>query len=75
MMSLEDDLMATRGVLSRWIIQALLKSRGSLKGRVASYFARRAQVSAERMHARIRRELFQSEEQLGSSLAFSGRME
>ena len=75
MMSLEDDLMATRGVLSRWIIQALLKSRGSLKGRVASYFARRAQVSAERMHARIRRELLQSEEQLGSSLAFSGRME
>jgi preprotein translocase subunit SecA len=75
MMSLEDDLMATRGALSRWMTQALLKSRGSLKGRVASFLVRRAQVSAERMHARVRRDLLQSEEQLGSSLAFSGRME
>lgn len=75
MTSLEDDLMATRGGLSRWMTKVLLKAKGPLKGKVASFLVRRAQVSAERMHARVRRELLQSEEQLGSSLAFSGRME
>ena len=75
MTSVEDDLMAVRGGLWRWITLILLKSRGSLKGRVASFLARRAQVSAERMHARVRRELLQSEDQLASRLAFSGRME
>jgi len=75
MTSFEDDLVATRGGLSRWMTYVLLKSCGSLKGRVAGFLVRRAQISAERMHARARRELLQSEEQLGSTLAFSGRME
>ena len=75
MTSFEDDLMAMRGGLSRWMTKALLKSGCPLKGRVASFLVRLAQVSAERMHARVRRELLQSEEQLGSTLAFSGRME
>jgi preprotein translocase subunit SecA len=75
MMSLEDDLMAARGGLTRWMTQVMLKACGSMEGKVASFLVRRAQVSAERMHARVRRELLQSEEQLGSSLAFSGRME
>ena len=75
-MSLEDDLMASsRGRVSRWIAQWLLKSGRPLQGRLAGFLVRRAQVSAERMHARVRRELFQSEDQLESTLAFSGRVE
>jgi preprotein translocase subunit SecA len=75
MMSLEDDLIATRGGVWRWMMKVLLKLRDPLKGPVASFLVRRAQLSAERTHARIRRELLRSEEQLVSSLAFSGRME
>lgn len=75
MMSFEDDLMATRGGLSRWMMQIMLRSGCSLQGKVARFLVRRAQLSAERMHARVRRELLKSEEQLESALAFSGRME
>jgi preprotein translocase subunit SecA len=75
MMSLEDDLMATRGGVLRWMTKLLLQTKRPVKGKVASLLVRLAQVSAERMHARVRRELLHSEEQLGSSLAFSGRME
>lgn len=76
MMSLEDDLMVTpRGRISRWAARLLLSSGRPLQGRLARFIVRRAQVSAERMHARIRRELLQSEDQLESTLAFSGRVE
>ena len=75
-MSLEDDLMASsRGRVSRWIAQWLLKSGRPLQGRIARFLVRRAQRSAERRHARARRELLQSEDQLESTLAFSGRVE
>ena len=75
-MSLDDDLLATsRGRLSRWAAQWLLKSGRPLQGRLAQFLVRRAQVSAERMHARVRQELLQSEDQLESTLAFSGRVE
>ncbi len=74
--SLEDELMATsRGRLSRWAAQLLLTSGRPLQGRLARFLVRRAQLSAERMQARVRRELLQSEDQLESTLAFSGRVE
>jgi preprotein translocase subunit SecA len=74
--SLEDDLMSTtRGRVSRWAAQLLLKSGRPLQGRLARFLVRRSQVSAERMHARVRQELLQSEDQLESTLAFSGRVE
>ena len=76
MTSLEDELMASsRGRVSRWTAQLLLKSGQPLQGWLARFLVRRAQVSAERLHARVRRELLQSEEQLESTLAFSGRVE
>jgi preprotein translocase subunit SecA len=75
MLSFEDDLMITRGGLSRWMVRIMLKSGCSLQGRLAKVLVRRAQLSAERMHARVRRELLKSEEQMASALAFSGRME
>jgi preprotein translocase subunit SecA len=74
-MSIEDDLIATRGGLWRWVMKVLLRFWDPLKGPLASFLVRLAQVSAERTHARNRRELLRSEEQLVSSLAFSGRME
>jgi preprotein translocase subunit SecA len=74
--SLEDDLLASsHGWIIRWIARLLLQSGCSLKGWLARCIVRRAQVSAERVHARARRELLQSEDQLESVLAFSGRME
>lgn len=76
MTSLDDDLMVTpHGRLSRLVAQALLKSGRPITGMLAKYFVRRAQVSAERMHAHIRKELLKSEDQLESTLAFSGRVE
>jgi len=76
MMSLEDDLMATsRGSVSRWAAVLLMKSGRPLQGRLARFLVRRAQVAAERRHARVRRELLESEDQLESTLAFSGRVE
>jgi preprotein translocase subunit SecA len=75
MTSFEDDLMSTRGGLWRWITRVLLKWECPLRGILARFLVRRAQVSAERLHARVRREMLQREEHLQSALAFSGRME
>jgi hypothetical protein len=66
---------SSRGRIWRWIAQWFLKSGRPLQGRFAGFLVRRAQLSAERMHARVRQELLQSEEQLESTLAFSGRIE
>ena len=75
-LSLDDELMSSsHGRVSRGIARWLLKSGRPLQGRLARFFVRRAQMSAERMHARVRRELLQSEDQLESTLAFSGRVE
>lgn len=74
--SLEDELLATaRGKVLRWAAQLLLKSGKPLEGWAARFLVRRAQLSAERMHARVRRELLQHEDHLESTLAFSGRVE
>lgn len=75
-MSLDDDLMvASGGRMSRSIALILLKAGRPIQGAVAGFLVRRAQVSAERMHARVRKELLRSEDQLESALAFSGRVE
>ena len=75
-LSLDDELMSSsRGRVSRGVARWLLKSDRPLQGRLARFFVRRAQRSAERMHARVRRELLQNEDQLESTLAFSGRVE
>lgn len=74
--SLEDELLATpRGKVARWVARLLLTSGKPLEGWPARFLARRAQLSAERLHARVRRELLQHEDQLESTLAFSGRVE
>jgi preprotein translocase subunit SecA len=74
--SLEDELLATaHGQVVRWVARRLIASDKPLEGWLASFLARRAQLSAERVHARVRRELLQHEDQLESTLAFSGRVE
>ncbi len=74
--SLDDELLATsHGSGARWMARLLLTSGKPLEGWSASFLAGRAQRSAERLHARVRRELLQHEDQLESSLAFSGRVE
>jgi len=76
MSALEDELMASSRshvwqAAARWA----MRFDRPLKGWVASFLVRQAQVSAERLHASIRRELLKNEDQLESSLAFSGRLE
>lgn len=74
--SLEDELLATaHGRVVRWVARRLITSGKPLEGWLASFLARQAQLSAERLHARVRRELLQHEDQLESTLAFSGRVE
>ncbi|MBH0209673.1 MAG: preprotein translocase subunit SecA, partial [Nitrospira sp.] len=74
--SLEDELlMASHGTVVRWLARLLLTSGKPLEGWLAAVLVRRTQLSAERLHARVRRELLQHEDQLESTLAFSGWME
>lgn len=74
--SLEDELLtAAHGKTAQWVARMLLTSGKPLEGWVAAFLVGLAQRSAERMHARVRRELLQHEDQLESTLAFSGRVE
>jgi preprotein translocase subunit SecA len=74
--SFEDELMlASCGAVSRWATRLRLKSGRPLQGKLARFLLRRAQMSAERLYARARRELLQNEDRLESALAFSGRTE
>lgn len=74
--SLDDELLvASGGTVIRWVASVLLKLGEPLEGWAAQCVVRWAQWSAERVHARVRRELLQHEDQLESTLAFSGRVE
>ncbi len=74
--SLDDDLLATpRAAIWKWMARLMVKRGKPAEGWVAALFARRPQVSAERLHAQIRKDLLQSEDQLEAALAFSGRPE
>jgi len=77
MVSFEDELVNVHtGKFMRWLSVAILKSCGSFPARlVGAMVFRRAQRAAERQHARTRHNLLKSDEQIGDSLAFTGRME
>jgi preprotein translocase subunit SecA len=76
LVSLEDDLMVTsRRLLWRWVADACVRQGTPLHGRLAAFLTRQAQLSAEALHVRIRKDLLQHEDQLETSLAFSGRLE
>jgi preprotein translocase subunit SecA len=76
LVSVEDDLLRTsKRLLWRWLARALVRRGKPLQGRLAAFLVRQAQLSAESLHGRIRRDLLQHEDQLETSLAFSGRLE
>jgi preprotein translocase subunit SecA len=75
--SLEDEL-ATVYVNKaiQWLASTVLKRPGTLVARwTGKILFHRAQRKAERLHARMRRDLLKMDEQLGDALAFSGRPE
>ncbi len=75
--SLEDELVVVYGntLLKGLVALGLKASAGFLLSPLGALLFRRAQKSAERLHARIRRDLLKFDEQISDSLAFTGRME
>lgn len=60
----------------QWIAGAILRNAGSFMGRwIGKVLFRISQCAAERQHARMRHDLLKMDEQLGESLAFTGRPE
>jgi preprotein translocase subunit SecA len=74
---LEDELIVVYGGrMLRWLMTAMLNIFGGYLTRPAGKFVfRRAQRAAEHQHVKIRRHLLKFDEQIGDSLAFTGRME
>jgi len=73
-LSLEDEIVfyAPRW---RWLAERFVRPDGSLPLWIARFAFRRAQSAAERTHARARVDLLRYDEQIESTLAFSGRGE
>jgi preprotein translocase subunit SecA len=76
-LSLEDELVTTyAGRLSQWLGAAGLLILGRFMGKWAGLLLfRKGQHTAERLHARIRRDLLKMDEHMSDFLAFSGRTE
>lgn len=76
-LSLEDELIEVyTGRITRWLVKKILGRAGGFRARwFAGRLFRRGQRYAESQHARMRRDLLKMDEQLGQSLAFSGRQE
>ncbi|MCJ7593492.1 MAG: preprotein translocase subunit SecA [Desulfobacterales bacterium] len=74
---LEDEIITVYiGKALRQLARAFLKSPGSAMGRlIGKVLFSRSQGAAGRLHAGIRRDLLKMDEQLGESLAFTGRPE
>lgn len=76
MVSLEDELVTLlAGRLKRMAIRAGVNSGDQGSSVMGRLLFRKAQMAAERLHAKMRRDLFRMDEQMDDSLAFSGRPE
>lgn len=75
--SLEDELLAVYGGrVLKWLAHVGLKLPiVPLRRLLGKIIFHRAQRSAERQHARIRKDLLRFDEQISDSLAFTGRLE
>lgn len=74
--SLEDELVAPLvGKMKRVAAWAAGNSGDRASSLTGRFLFRKAQKAAERLHARMRRDLFRMDEQMDDSLAFSGRPE
>jgi preprotein translocase subunit SecA len=68
-----DDEIAFYAPRWRWLAERFVRPDGSLPTWIARFAIERAQSAAERTHARARADLLKLDEQLESTLAFSGR--
>ncbi|TET76135.1 MAG: prepilin peptidase, partial [Dehalococcoidia bacterium] len=75
--SLEDELITVYiGRALRWLAAVTVRAPGSFVARwIGNVLFGRAQQAAERLHARMRHDLLKMDEQIGESLAFTGRPE
>ena len=75
--SMEDELVTVHvGKPLQWVAKAPPGKPGAWIARVVGKLLfHRAQRAAERLHARMRRDLLKMDERLGDALAFSGRPE
>jgi len=71
LVSLEDDLVTSHGGVWRRLVTPRGRS-SSRPSRLAGLAVRQAQRAAERAHGRMRRDLLRFDEQMDSTLAFSG---
>ncbi len=77
LVSLEDELVTVHvSKPFKWMAKAFLRRRDSWVARwLGKILFHRAQRAAERLHARMRRDLLKMDDKLGDALAFSGRPE
>jgi len=73
--SLEDELVTVYGAVWRALAMRLTARGGCVPGWIGGLAVWRAQRAAQRLHARMRRDLLKADERLESTLAFSGRFE
>ena len=74
--SLEDELARVHGRRPwRWLAETAARAGWRAWPRIGGWSVRRAQRAAERLHSRMRRDLLKYDEQLETTLAFSGRLE
>ena len=75
--SLEDELITVYiGRALRWLAAVTVRRPGSFVARwIGKVLFGRAQQAAERLQARMRHDLLKMDEQIGESLAFTGRPE
>ena len=75
--SLEDELLTMHGPkILRWPTAVLIRSPLPLGGQWVSWMLmRQAQLAAQRLHARMRRNLLKMDTRMEDALAFSGRLE
>lgn len=74
--SLEDELVATYGwSVWAWVAVLGLRAAGSPWAWLYRMVMRQAQRGAERLHARVRRDVLRSDEEQMSIMAFSGQAE
>ena len=73
--SMEDELVVAHAGFWARLARGAVPGGGRVPRWLGGWAVRRAQRRAERLHARMRRDLVKMDEQLESSLAFSGRLE
>jgi preprotein translocase subunit SecA len=74
--AVDDEIVTVyAGRVGRWLARLATRMPGRAGDRLAARMVHRAQRTAERLHARTRRDLLKHDEQLETALAFAGRPE